>query len=321
MASVTPDAKVSVVSPARVRRIGSRLATLVSAVLLGGIGCVVSPGLATKGTVDVPGGSFVMGSTLDERAAALERSYAGRGRVFEGASLWIKQEHAQKVVEVPRFRMMERPVTQIEYLAFVRTRGAPEPYVDAITWSRAGTGIEYQDVQHFLWKKGEPEAERWRHPVVLVSQIEARSYCAWWGRGRGGVGELPDEAQWEKAARGEKGRDYPWGDHFDPGLLNSAESGPWDTVAVGLYDGGESPYGFKDMAGNVFEWTASVEDDGLAIVKGGSWNTYGGFARAAARHARPLGLRHISIGFRCVLTLAKEKPTASSGSSRNSSSV
>jgi formylglycine-generating enzyme required for sulfatase activity len=57
------------------------------------------------------------------------------------------------------------------------------------------------------------------------------------------------------------------------------------------------------MAGNVFEWTASSDMPGKAILKGGSWDDLGGICRAAARHERPVESRHILIGFRCLCDL------------------
>lgn len=73
-------------------------------------------------------------------------------------------------------------------------------------------------------------------------------------------------------------------------------------MAVGSFPSGASPYGALDMAGQVFEWTASEGNPGRFIVKGGSWDDKGcGVCRAAARHTRPAEVRHILIGFRLVL--------------------
>ncbi len=83
--------------------------------------------------------------------------------------------------------------------------------------------------------------------------------------------------------------------------MNSADAGPFDTIPVASYPGGASPFGVLDAAGQVYEWTASDGNPGRAVVKGGSWDDKGcGVCRPAARHARPVDLKHILIGFRLI---------------------
>jgi len=116
---------------------------------------------------------------------------------------------------------------------------------------------------------------------------------------------LPTEKQWEKAARGPKGFIFPWGNSFDPANLNSHDNGSFDTTIVGKFIKGASPYGMLDGAGQVYEWTATATTPQQHLVKGGSWDDKGcGVCRSAARHARPVYIKHILIGFRLV----RERP-------------
>ena len=149
---------------------------------------------------------------------------------------------------------------------------------------------------------------------MLVEHGQAAAYCAWWGKRYGVRARLPTEAQWEKAARGERGQAYPWGPNFDPNLLNGFEAKFDDTLPVGSFSDAESPYGAQDMAGNVFEWTQTPFDGDRYVVKGGAFSTTGGLARAAARHGRPANLRHVIIGFRCVTPPIGKKSKRDGGS-------
>jgi len=123
----------------------------------------------------------------------------------------------------------------------------------------------------FLDKKGHPVSDwqkRKDHPVVNVSWDDALAYCKWFNETHktelmeaGGLTlRLPSEAEWEKAARGAYGNEWPWGNEFDPSKCNSAEGGERGTTPVGAYStlGGDSPYGCADMVGNVYEWTSTL---------------------------------------------------------------
>ena len=95
---------------------------------------------------------------------------------------------------------------------------------------------------------GNPEFQD--YPVVQVTWTDANNYCQWAGR------RLPTEAEWERAARGDDMRTFPWGD--EPPNANNSNSLNivGDTTRVGSYAGGASPFGALDMAGNVWEWVA-----------------------------------------------------------------
>ena len=159
----------------------------------------------------------------------------------------------------------------------------------------------YERTRRHAWSAQSYPPGRAEHPVVLISHGDALAYARWLSRKTGRSWRLPTELEWEKAARGTDGRIFPWGDGFDPARLNSHDQGPFDTLPVGSFPKGQSPYGLLDAAGQVFEWTSSPGNPGRFLVKGGSWDDKGcGVCRSAARHARPADLKHILIGFRLV---------------------
>lgn len=249
-------------------------------------------------TVTIPPGTFTMGSSLHERARALDEA-ARHGADMRTASDRLRRELPQATRELAEYSIMLHPVTQAEYAAWVYASGAPEPWVDPHTWSHT-PHASGEDPQRVAWKRGRPQDSRMDHPAVLVSQPEAEAFCTAWGEARGGRGSLPTEAQWERAARGDDGRAYPWGGAFVVGHGNTRESGRGDTIAVASAASRTSPHGVHDTGGNVAEWTREIED-GRAIVKGGSWSDDLLAARPAARKHVPAALRHVSVGFRCVL--------------------
>ncbi|VEN74387.1 conserved hypothetical protein [Candidatus Desulfarcum epimagneticum] len=138
------------------------------------------------------------------------------------------------------------------------------------------------------------------HPVLDVSLEEVVEYCKWRSEKEGVEHRLPTEEEWEKAARGEDGREYPWGNDFDPEKCNSEESGIGQTTPVARYPDGASPYGVYDMAGNVWEWTDRKEGFGY-VLRGGSWFRRSVYCRCVVR-SLPGGRDDYVTGFRCVRT-------------------
>ena len=253
--------------------------------------------------VMVPAGRYIAGSTPEERAAAYDayRASAGQDDAREGR--WFEAEEERHSTELPAFRIDLMPVTNAAYAEFVADTGAPAPAIDEAGWRAQGFQQHYaREVVRFNWHNGVAPPAREDHPVVLVTFAEASAYCAWRGDAVGEPRRLPTAAEYEKAARGDAGIVYPWGNEFDPTRLNSQVLGPRDTVAAGSFSDAASPYGMLDAAGNVFQWTSTPwpADPTKMTVKGSGWDDWGGLGRGASKHGRPRGARHVLVGFRCA---------------------
>lgn len=247
----------------------------------------------------VPAGPFIMGSDKVRDPGALDR------------------ELPQHKVTLPAYSIGKHPVTNAQYAAFVAAGG----YRERRYWTEAG----------WQWKGDRTGPTTYggvfdlpNHPVVLVTWYEAVAFCRWLTerlRESGEIGPdqevmLPTEAEWEKAARGEDGRIFPWGDEFDPARCNMGDTGIGTTSAVGMFPNGASPYGVLDMSGNVWEWCRrkwwdsykepadeSLEGTSPRVLHGGAFNINARLVRCAVRSwDHPYSrLRGWGWGFRVVL--------------------
>jgi formylglycine-generating enzyme required for sulfatase activity len=253
--------------------------------------------------IAIPAGTFVAGSTPEERAAAYDDYLATSGHDTARQKKWFDAEDDRHVVELGAFHIDLMPVTQAQYAEFIAAGGAKAPMIDEAGWKSQGFVQDYTtEVVRYLWQNGQPPAGRMEHPVVLVTWNEADHYCRWRGEQRGEPRRLPTADEYEKASRGEGGLAYPWGNSYDPDKLNSAVKGPGDTTPVGNYLAGASPFGVLDVAGNVFEWTSTPFPltKGQMTVKGSAWEDFAGVGRGASRHGRAINARHVIVGFRCA---------------------
>ena len=169
----------------------------------------------------------------------------------EGGTYRFKERGKTKV---SAFAIGKYPVTNGWYAEFMAAGG----YEQVKYWSAEG--------RNWLNHTGARQPRHWddrrwngpNAPVVGVCWYEADAFCRWLTESRGdGVYCLPDEDQWEAAAAGREGRDYPWGEDWQDGICNTEESKIGRTSAVGIFRRSDTPEGVGDMAGNVWEWTRS----------------------------------------------------------------
>jgi formylglycine-generating enzyme required for sulfatase activity len=266
-------------------------------------GCsTASSGVTAPETVEIAAGSFIRGSDRAEREAAYRLDEKAYGHSITRKNQWYESEFKRTSLNIPAFKITKTLITNRQYAAFVKATGHRAPDVDRKTWRAYGLIHPFHRTRRHAWQQQMPPPGRDDHPVVLVSHSDARAFAAWLSKTTGQRWRLPSEIEWEKAARGDQGGRFPWGQTFDPKRANSADRGPFDTLPVGTFPRGASPYGLLDGAGQVFEWTAKPVGKERFIVKGGSWDDKGcGICRPAARHSRPENIKHILIGFRLVL--------------------
>ena len=173
-----------------------------------------------------------------------------------------------------------------------------------------------EDALRFLhhYRHRKCPAQLLEHPVVFVSWSDARAYCRWAGL------RLPCEAEWEKGARSEDGRKYPWGRNEPTAALANFGRAARGTVKVGTFPDGMSAYGIEGLAGNVGEWCEDIDDarfylkgpernprntaekgPGTRVVRGGGWAFDARSLRTFARASFDPGFRLDGVGFRCAL--------------------
>lgn len=219
----------------------------------------------------VPGGSYTVGSVARDKRAA-------------------RKEAPRKAV-VKDFYIDVKPVTNSMYAAFLAdTKSTDLP--------------EYWD---------NPDYNQPEQPVVGVTLEQAKAYAAWLSKRLGVAKRLPTEDEWEIAARGGKDVIYPWGDELpsDGPRANYRGNGKFSLPSpVGSFENGKNALGLYDMAGNVWQWTATQKDPsvegGNVYLKGGSWMDGPADLRISNRRDISPSKNEFDVGFRLVREVSND---------------
>lgn len=275
----------------------------------------------------VPEGAFIRGSDREDDLD-MRRQYGFPAPLFV-------DEHPQKKVSLAAFKIDLYEVSNAQFKTFIQQTRRMLPYA----WMSSGYAMSREQLEtldvdrlrllatdHFQLDMDTREMTK---PALIVAMLEqqktldklpvtgvnwfaADAFCRWRD------GRLPSEAEWEKAARGPNGLEYPWGNDWDPTITNTGDDADWeeDIAPVGSYPGNKSFYGAYDMSGNVWEWVAdwyqayegaSHQSEAFGkhnrVLRGGGGTGHYAisyFFRGATRQFSEPEMESEDVGFRCV---------------------
>jgi len=245
--------------------------------------------ITPKGMVLVSGGVYIMGS----HKSLIELN---PGDIFNTDRHALGPENPAHNVQVDSFYIDTHEVSLGAYMEFVKNNNIRAPlYLN------------------------DPNFNNDQQPVVGISWEEAQSYCMWKN------GRLPTEAEWEKASRGKRSIDYPWGNEAPDKTRLNFNSEIKKTSPVGSYEAGKSDYEVYDLAGNVSEWVydwhlpefylfspkknpMGPKKGHYKVIRGGNWRNNSEDVKLVYRNATIPSIRSKTLGFRC----AQSKHTSSS---------
>ena len=279
--------------------------------------------------VRIPAGPFIMGSdqVVD----------GGKAKEFGSIKPWYLDEHPRREVVLPEYWIDRHEVINADYREFVIKNN----YWVPDSWRRSGyllstrvlsaadlptlrriadrtfeldRDVTQMDSQALIDAIEVKRTSMDNLAVTGVKWMNARDYCHWAGK------RLPTEAEWEKAARGAKGSEYPWGQEWDSSRVNDGDGDDWEfgVAPAGSYPQGRSPYDVEDLAGNVMEWVDDwyqsypngdykSDDFGerFKSVRGGGWGGLGHYSishffRGAYRFYLDPESAFVDLGFRCA---------------------
>ena len=276
----------------------------------------------------IPAGEFIRGSNKEDDIA-MRQQYGFPAPIYV-------DEHPQKKMYLDAYKIDTFEVSNKQYKAYIFDKRQMLPHLwmtngYAITREqlemlevdklrKMATDVFLLDMDTRVMDKSallsaimEKQSEMDDFPVTGVNWFAAKNFCEWRNS------RLPTEAEWEKAARGPDGLEYPWGNEWDPKITNTGDDGKWDegVAPVGFYKGNKSPYGVYDMSGNVWEWvndwyepyegsTYKTEAFGKhnRVLRGGGGGVghyaISYFFRGATRQFSEPEMESEDVGFRCV---------------------
>jgi len=276
----------------------------------------------------VPAGEFIRGSNREDDPA-MRQQYGFPEPLFV-------DEHPQKRIYLKAFKIDTYEVTNKQFRDYIFQTRRMLPYA----WMNNGYAISKDQLDMLDVKKLrkmavdvfavdldtremdkaallavilEQQQAQDHFPVAGINWFAARDYCQWRDA------RLPSEAEWEKAARGPDGFEYPWGNQWDAKITNTGDDGEWEEgmAPVGAYAKNKSPYGAFDMSGNVWEWVADwyapyegshyksrAFGKSNRVIRGGGGGVghyaISYFFRGATRQFAEPEMESEDVGFRCV---------------------
>lgn len=310
--------------------------------ILLGEGCNRQPPRAPVSNVTdgvlIPSGTFIMGSDKTDSS--------GKKEEYGMVDPLYLNEHPAHQVYLPAYYIDKFEVTNGQYKRFVYAARYQEPF----EWSQNGYNLHMQrlkltDLETLRWitteyfkldldtKKMNKEEilkamsndfkSKDSLPVTGISWYDANAYCLWSGK------HLPSEAEWEKAARGENGLEFPWGNKWDISKTNVGDNTEWEggIAPVGSYPQNKSPYGVYDLSGNVWEWVndwykpypgssyhSKYFGETHRVIRGGGGGighySLSYFFRSAMRSYAKPNTKDSDVGFRCAWDAANTSPTS-----------
>ena len=288
----------------------------------------------------IPAGEFTMGSNKTEDDTKWKGANALNPYGFND-KLYVDEHPAHKVT-LPTYLMDKYEVSNAQYRAFIAATqhrppalwqhngynltnkfldNLPLVYLQQVAADRFKLDMDVTTMtkQALLAELKKVQAERSKLPVTTVTWADADAYCRWAGK------HLPSEAEWEKAARGSDGLEFPWGNEWDPKRINTMSENPDQPFSPGgSYPGDKSVYGIYDMAANVSEWVADWYDaypgappsDNKyfgkihrvtrgGITSSGHYDALSLMFRSAKRAHLPPDSALLDLGFRCAKDIKK----------------